>query len=331
MLQAKPCMRILTGALLVLAAGAVHGQSATTTTGPVYPVRPIRLLVPFPPGGLGDVVARLLAQKLGESFRQTIVVDNRGGAGGTIAAETAVRASPDGYTLILVTASYSANAALHKLGYDPVSDVTPVALVGEGGNIATVLPAGPVASIKELIAYDKANPGKLYYGSSGTGSSTHLATELLQQMAGTRMMHVPYKGTIAALNDLFGGQLHFIIGSLPAMIPQIKAGRLRGIGVTTQKRSAALPEVPTIAETLPGYEAVNWGAVWGPKGLPADVVGRWNSEINRILPLPEIKERLAANGMEPAGGKPERLREILRRDVAKWQSVVKIAGIKAAN
>lgn len=292
-----------------------------------YPSRPIRLLVPFPPGGLGDVVARMLAQKLGESFRQTIVVDNRGGAGGTIAAETAVKALPDGYTMILITASYTANAALHKLAYDPVNDITPVAFVGEGGNLATVLPSGLVASIRELVAYDKANPGKLYYGSSGTGSSTHLATELLQQMAGTRMTHVPYKGTIAALNDLFGGQIHFIIGSLPAMIPQVKANRLRGIGVTTAKRSATVPEIPTIAETVAGFEALNWGAVWGPKGLPADIVKRWNTEINHALQSPDFKERLAANGLEPTGGTPERLREVIRRDVAKWQAVVKTAGI----
>lgn len=321
---------MLAGPWLAFMLSAVPAQSAAANAQPVYPVRPIRLLVPFPPGGLGDVVARMVAQKLGESFKQTIVVDNRGGAGGTIAAETAVRAQPDGYTLILVTASYAANAAIRKLAYDPVHDVTPVAFVGEGGNIATVLPGGPVASLKELIAYDKAHPGKLYYGSSGNGSSTHLATELLQQMAGTRMTHVPYKGTIAAINDLFGGQLHFIIGSLPALIPQVKANRLRGIGVTTAKRSPALPEVPAIAEILPGYEAVNWGAVWGPKGLPADIVARWNREINRMLLLPEIKERLAANGMEPSGGTPERLREILKRDVAKWQNVVKVAGIKAA-
>lgn len=307
---------------VLLAAGSVHAQQN-------YPARPIRLLVPFPPGGLADVVARMLAQKLGENFRQTIVVDNRGGGGGVIASETAVKANPDGYTMILVTASYTANAALHKLPYDPVNDVAPVVFVGEGGNLATVHPAGPVASIKELIAYDKANPGKFYYGSSGTGSSTHLATELLQQMAGTRMTHVPYKGTIAALNDLFGGQIHFIIGSLPAMIPQVKANRLRGIGVTTAKRSAAVPEIPTVAETIAGYEAVNWAAVWGPKALPAAIVARWNSEINRVLQLSDIKERLAANGMEAAGGSPERLRDVLERDVAKWQKVVKVAGIKA--
>ncbi len=309
----------LLAALLFTASGA-HAQAD-------YPARPIRLLVPFPPGGLGDVVARLVAQKIGETLRQTIVVDNRGGSGGAIAAETAVRALPDGYTLIMVTASYTANVALHKPPYHPVDDITAVSLVGEGGNIATVLPSGPVTTLKELIAYDKANPGKLYYGSSGTGSSTHLATELLQQMAGTRMTHVPYKGTIPALNDVFGGQIHFIIGSLPALIPQIKANRLRGIGVTTAKRSSALPEVPAITEIIPGYEAVNWGALWGPKGLPAQVVTLWNREINRILLLPDVKERLAASGLEPAGGTPERLREIIQRDVAKWQGVVKAARI----
>ncbi len=295
---------------LLATGGAAHAQQD-------YPTRPIRVLVPFPPAGLADVVARIVTQKLSESFKQNLVIDNRGGAGGTIATETVVRANPDGYTMILVTGSYAANAAIYKLPYDPINDIAPVITVGEGGNLATVHLSAPVASIKELIAHDKANPGKLYYGTSGAGSSTHLATELLQQMAGTRMTHVPYKGTIAALNDLYGGQIHFIIGSLPALILQVRANRLRGIGVTTAKRSAAVPDIAAIAETLPGYEAVNWAAVWGPKALPREIVARWNSEINRILQLPDVKERLAANGMEPLGGTPEQLRDLLRRDVAK--------------
>lgn len=316
---------------LLLPVGPVAAQTVAANTAQTYPARPIRLLVPFPPGGLADVVARIIAQKLSDTFRQTIVVDNRGGGGGVIAPEIVVRAQADGYTMILVTASYAANAALHNLPYDAVNDVAPVAYIGDSGNLATMLPSAPVANIKELIAYDKANPGRLNYGSSGTGSSIHLATELLQQMAGTRMTHVPYKGTIAALNDLFGGQIQFVIGSLPAMIPLVKANRLRALGVTTARRSAALPDIPAIAETLPDYEVVNWGAVWGPKGLPADIVARWNTEINRILQIPEVKDRLAANGMEAMGGTPEQLRQILRRDVAKWRGVVKTGGIKASN
>ncbi len=309
---------------LLPAAGAVHAQQA-------YPNRPIRLLVPFPPGGLADVVARLMAQKLGESLKQTLVVDNRSGGGGAVGVETAIRANPDGYTMIMITASYTSNAAMYQQTFDPVNDVTPVILVGESGNVGVVHPSGPVASLKELIAFDKANSGKLLYGSSGNGSSPHLATELFNQMAGTRLTHVPYKGTPAALNDLLGGQIQFLIGSLPALIPQIKANRLRGLGVTTAKRSSVIPDVPAIAETLPGYEAANWGAVWGPKGLPAAIVARWNSEINRILQMPDVKERMAAAGMDPSGGTPERLRELVKRDVAKWQQVVKVGNIKAGN
>ena len=198
----------------------------------------------------------MLAQKLTEAFEQPVVVDNRPGGGGTIGTETAVRANPDGYTMILVSAAYAANAALYKLPYDPVNDVTPIALIGETGFVVTLHPSVPVKSIKELIAYDKANPGKLNYGSGGTGSSTHLATELFNQMAGTRMTHVPYKGAGLALNDLLGGQIQLIFGSLPVMIPQVKSNRLRGIAVTTAKRSNAVPDIPTVGETVPGYEAV---------------------------------------------------------------------------
>jgi tripartite-type tricarboxylate transporter receptor subunit TctC len=308
----------------LLATGCAYAQQP-------YPTRPIRLLVPFPPGGQADIVARMMAQKLGETFKHSLVVDNRGGGGGVIAAETAVRAIPDGYTMILVTASYAANAALYKPNYDPLNDVTPVVFVGEGGNVAAVHPTAPVASIKEVIAYDKANPGKLNYGSSGTGSSTHLATELFNQMAGIRLTHVPYKGTPAGLNDLFGGQIQFMIGSMPAMIPHVKSNRLRGIGVTTARRSNAIPDVPAIAEIVPGYEAVNWAAVLGPHGLPGNVVALWNSEVNRILQMQDVKERMAADGMETTGGTQERLRDVLKRDIAKWQRVVNVAAIKVGN
>ncbi len=306
---------------LLLAAGGVHAQQK-------YPTKPIRLIVPFPPGGPSDIVARMLAQKLAETFKQSVLVDNRPGGGGAIGIETAVRANPDGYTMIIVSGAYAANAALYKLPYDPVNDVAPIALIGEGGFVVVLHPSLPVTSIKELIAYDKANPGKLNYGSGGTGTGIHLATELFNQMAGTKMTHVPYKGTGPALNDLLGQQIQLIFGALSVMIPHVKSNRLRGIAVTTAKRSNAVPDIPTVAETLPGYEAVQWNAVLGPKALPKDIVVRWNREIDRILQLSDVKERMAADGMEPAGGSPERFREVLTREVAKWQKVVKIAGIK---
>jgi tripartite-type tricarboxylate transporter receptor subunit TctC len=320
-------MRVLQGLLTaivgsLLVVGSAHAQQQK------YPTKPIRLIVPFAPAGASDIVARILTQKLGEGFRVPVVVDNRPGGGGTIGTEIAVRANPDGYTMILVSGSYAANAALYKLPYDPVNDVAPIVLIGESGYLVTLNPSVPVKSIKELIAYDKANPGKLNYGSGGNGSSNHLATELFNQMTGTRMTHVPYKGSVLGLSDLIGGQIQLIVGSLPLMIPQVKANRLRGIAVTAARRSKAMPDIPAVGETVPGYEVAQWYAFLGPKALPRDIVARWNNDINRILQLSDVKERLAGDGMEPVGGAPERYREVLRSDVAKWQKVVRTAGIK---
>lgn len=293
-----------------------------------YPARPIRLIVPFAPGGPPDIVGRILAQKLVETFKQTVVVDNRPGGGGAIGAEIAMKANPDGYTLLIASAAYAANAAVYKQSYDPVNDVTPIALIGESGFVVTLQPSVPVTSINELIAYDKASPGKLNYGSGGTGTANHLAVELFNQMAGTRMTHVPYKGTGPALNDLLGGQIQLIVSGMLQMIPQIKSNRLRGIAVTTAKRSSAVPDIPTVGETVAGYEAVSWVAVVGPKALPKIVAVRLNAEINRILQLPDIKARMAGAGMEPAGGSPERFREVLKREVAKWKRVVNVGNIR---
>jgi tripartite-type tricarboxylate transporter receptor subunit TctC len=303
-------------------------QQQGTVVNPGYPDRPIRLIVPFAPGGAPDIVARLLAQKFFETFKQAVVVDNRPGGGGMIGNETGVRANPDGYTMIMASGAYATSAALYKLPYDPVNDVDTIAVIGEAAFIVTTHPSVPVTSVKELIAYDKANPGKLNYGSSGSGGSNHLVTELFNQMAGTKLTHVPYKGTGPALNDLLAGQIQLIIGSLPVLIPQVKSNRLRGLAVATVKRASAAPDIPTVAETVPGYEAVQWVGLLGPKALPKEIIARWNSEINRILQLPDVKEHMAGYGMETAGGSPEHFREVLKRDIAKWQKVVKLAGIK---
>lgn len=311
--------------------GAGSIIAAVPSAAQSYPTKPIRLIVSFAPGGQGDILARTLGPKVAETFKQSVLVDNRPGGGGTIAYETLVRANPEGYTMILAASGYATSAALYKLSYDPMNDVTPIALICESGFVVALQPSIPVTSIKELIAYDKANPGKLNYGSSGTGGATHLATELFNQMTGSRMTHVPYKGMILALNDLLGGQIQVIFGNLSNVIPQTKSNRVRAIAMTTAKRSSALPDIPTVAETVPGYEAELWYAVLGPKGLPRDIVARWNSEINRILQLSEMKERLAIDGLEPVGGSPQRFREVLKRDIAKWQKVVKIAGIKVGS
>jgi tripartite-type tricarboxylate transporter receptor subunit TctC len=306
---------------LLLAGSGAHAQNP-------YPTKPVRLIVPFPAGGQTDIITRTFALKLTEAFNQPVVVDNRPGAGGTIGAEIAVKASPDGYSLAMVSGSYSANAALYKLPYDPLKDVAPVIMIGEIPNLVTVHPSGPAKSIKELIAYAKANPGKLNYGSGGTGSGVHLATVLFNQMTGTQMTHVPYKGATASVSDLISGQIQLVFGGLPGMVPHVKAGRLRGLAVTSAKRSNTVPDTPTVAETVPGYEAVSWAAVLGPKGLSKDVIARWNGELNRTLQLHDVKERMAADGLEIVGGSPERFREILARDIERWQKVVKAGNIK---
>lgn len=306
---------------VLIMASDVHAQQK-------YPTKPIRVIVPFTAGGGIDVMARMLAQKLSESFSVPVVVDNRPGAGGTIGTETVVRASPDGYTMMVTSASYATNAALQKLSYDPSNDVSAIALLGETAFVVTLHPSIPVKNIRELIAYDKASPGRLNFGSSGTGGILHLAGELFNQMAGTRLMHVPHKGASAAVNDLLGGHVQIVFAGVPVVASHVKANRLRGLGVSTLKRSTALPDIPSVAETVPRYEVVQWFAVLGPKALPKDILARWNREINRIVQLPDVRERMAAQGVEPTGGAAEHLRDTLKRDIEQWQKVVNIAGIK---
>jgi len=305
---------LLIGALLN--AGAVFAQQ--------YPVRPVRLIIPFAPGGGTDIVARVIAQQMTEALGQSVVVDNRPGAGGSIGEEMIVRAPPDGYTLGLVS-GYGTNAAIYKLTFDPVNDVQAVIAIGGAGFVVAVHPAVAIKSTAELIAYAKANPGKLNYGSSGTGAITHLATELFALMAGIQMTHIPFKGTGPALTALLGNQVSMMFGSMPSTVPHVKAGRLRGFAVTTPKRVSALPDMPPIADTLPGYEAVIVYGIMGPKGLPPEVIRRWNSEINKSLDTAQMKERLANDGMEPIGAAPGVFQGMIKRDVEKWRRVVKEA------
>jgi tripartite-type tricarboxylate transporter receptor subunit TctC len=317
-------------AMLSLAVVAVVGVDAAPAAAQAYPTKPIRWIAPFPAGGPVDAVARLLAPRLSDAFKQSVVVDNRPGGSGMIGIETGVRATPDGYTMLIVSSSYGASAALHQLPYHPVNDVTPISLLGVSPHLAVVHASVPVASVKELIAYDKANPGKLNYGSSGTGGSVHLATELFNQMAGTRMTHVPYKGQAPAMNDLLGGQIQFFMASPLILIPHVKANRLRALGVTGARRIAALPEVPAIGEIVTGFESAAWQAVVGPSALPKNIAARWNGELDRILKIAEVHARLSSDGMEIIGGPAERFLEVLKRDVAKWQRVVKTGDIKAS-
>ena len=322
-------MKMIKTAIVIAAIATVSAMPALAAEAQNrYPTKPVRLIVPFAPGGGTDIVARALSKNLTAAFGQSVVVDNRAGGGGTIGAETTVRAAPDGYTLAMVSGSYGANAALFKLSYDPINDITPISLIGETGFLVSLHPSVQAKTIPELITLAKAKPNSLNYASTGTGGITHLATELFDIMAGTKMTHVPYKGTGPAITDVLGGQVQLIFGALPAMVPQHKAGRLRGIAVTTGKRVATLPDVPTVGESLKGYEAVLWYAAWGPKNLPKEIVTRWNTEIAKAMTTPELKERMASEGLEPAGGPPTQLADMLNREIPKWIRVVKEANVK---
>jgi tripartite-type tricarboxylate transporter receptor subunit TctC len=311
-------------ALLLAAAGGASAQQK-------YPTKPIRLIVPFAPGGGTGILAHVIGPLVSESLGQPIVVDNRPGAGGSIGAEIAVRASPDGYTLIIVSGSYGANAALHKLPYDSVTDIQPIILIGTTGLVMALHPSVPSKSVNEFIAYAKANPGKLNFGSAGAGGLGNLAGEYFKLETKVDLTHVPYKGTGPVMNALIGGEIQLSFSSMVPTIPQLRAGRLRAIAITSARRSGALPDVPTIGETVAGYEVTHWYGIWGPKGLPGDIVARWNREVARVLETNEMKSRLEGEGLDPAGGPPEQFLDRIARDVEKWRRVVKEAKIKLAS
>ena len=317
----RTCGLITAFIALSLAAGGAHAQQD-------YPNKPIRLIVPFPAGGQTDVVARTIAQKLTESFGQQVVVDNRPGAAGSIGVDIALKSPADGYTMVQVSTSYAGNVALYKLSYDPVKDVVPVIMIGDIANMVTVNPSGPYKTVKELIAYARANPGKINFASGGTGSGNHLATEEFAQMAGISMTHVPYKGSTAGVNDLMGGRIQLIFSGITGMIPHHRAKRVLGIAVTSPKRNQAVPDLPAVAETLPGFDSSSWSAILAPKGTPRQVVERWNKELNRILQMPDVKARMDAMGLDIVGGTQAQLRDVLVRDIEKWKRVVKNANIK---
>src|SRR5450759_4635909 len=297
---------------LSLPVTGVHAQSK-------YPNKPIRLLTPFAAGGGSDTLARLIAPHVYENFGQPVIVDNRPGGGGTLGAGITVRSDPDGYTLIVVSGSYGSNGALYNLPYDSVTGITPIILIGTTCLVVTMHPSVPIKTIKELIAYARANPGKLNFGSAGTGGLGHLAGELFKMETGVVFTHVPYKGTGPVMNALLSAEVDSSFSSLVPAMPHVKAGRLRAIGLTTPKRSRALPDVPTIGETVPGFEVVHWYGLWGPKGLPKDIVTRWNLEVAKVLKTDAVNKWLEQEGLEPAGGPPEEFRDRIRSDVEKWK------------
>jgi tripartite-type tricarboxylate transporter receptor subunit TctC len=296
-----------------------------------YPTKSVRLIVPFPPGGPNDILGRVLAQKLAEQLRYQVVVDNRGGAGGIIGAELGARAAPDGYTLLFGgTASLSINPGLHKqLAYDPIKDFTAVSLVGTAPSMLIAHPGVPIRTVRDLIQLAREKPGQLNFASAGIGTPPHLAGELFKSMAGVDIVHVPYKGGGPALTDLLAGQVGLYFSGISSALPFVKEGKLRGIAVTSAKRTAVVPDMPTIAESgLPGYEVGNWYAIVAPAATPAAVIARVNAEVNKALIVPEVRKRFIELAADPVGSTPAELAAYIRSEIAKWARVIKMAGIK---
>jgi tripartite-type tricarboxylate transporter receptor subunit TctC len=291
-----------------------------------YPIKPIRFVVPYAPGGNTDILARLLGQKLSEAWGQQVIIDNRPGAAGTVGAELVARAPADGYTLIMGSFGniIVANSLYKNLKYDPFRDFASIALVSLPPGILVENPAVPAQNVRELIAYAKSNPGRLNYGSPGSGAWNHLFFELFNASAGISIVHVPYKGIAPAVVDLLGGQVQLAISAFPTALPHIRSGKLRALAVTSAKRSGLMTDVPTVAESgLAGYEAAGWFGVLAPAGTPPAVVAKLNAEINRILELPEVKASLASDGAEPAGGTPAQMTESARAASAKWSKLIR--------
>jgi tripartite-type tricarboxylate transporter receptor subunit TctC len=321
--------RPLRGIALAL---ALFGATTVTAAENPYPVRPVRFIVPFAPGGSTDTLARTLAQRLSDALGQQVVVDNRSGGNGNIGTEIVARALPDGHTILL---GYIANLGIGpslyaKLPYDPVRDFAPVTQLAVAPNILVAHPSVPVKSVRELVAYTRANPQKVNYASAAVASLGHLAGELLNSSAGIHMQHVPYKGSGQAVIDLLAGQVQIMFSGMSSVMPHIKAGKLRPLAVTGAQRSPATPDVPTIAEAgYPGFEASAWYGVLAPAGTPKAIVARLNTEILRVLKIPEVKERLENVGFELVGGTPDAFAAYIRSEIEKWARVVKASGIKA--
>lgn len=296
-----------------------------------YPTKPIRIIVAYTPAGTTDILARLVGQKLSESWSQPVIVDNRAGAAGNIGTEVAAKATPDGYTLIMGTAgTHGINVSLYrKLNWHPVKDFAPVSLVAMVPNIMVVNNALPFRNVKDLIAYAKANPGKLSYGSPGNGSTAHLSMELFKSMTGTNLVHIPYKGSAGVLADVMGGQIAVTIDNMPVYLPHVKSGKIRALAVSPAKRSTAAPDIPTIAESgVPGYDSVAWFGLLAPAGTPKDIVSKLSVEIAHILKLPDVNKRISELGAEPVGSTPEEFAALIKSEIAKWAKVIKDANVE---
>jgi len=297
-----------------------------------WPTRPIRFIVPFAPGGGGDVVGRIIGQRMSEQFGKPLVIDNRAGGGGTLGCELAAKAAPDGYTLLLGNVGpIAVGPALYpKLAYDPVRDFAPVTMIASFPNLLVANPGLPFKTVPELVAYAKSRPGTLNFASAGAGTSTHLAGELFKSVAGIDVVHVPYKGGAAAMTDIIAGQVAYYFGTMPSSMPLAKAGKLRALAVTSLTRSPAAPEVPTIAESgYPKFETAAWYGLMFPAGTPREIIAKMNSAMLVVLALPDIRERLVHEGSEPMGSTPAQFGAYIKAEIAKWSAVVKAANLKA--
>jgi tripartite-type tricarboxylate transporter receptor subunit TctC len=311
-------------AAVVLALGALHTAQAAA-----FPVKPMRIIVPFPPGAFNDQLARLLAQKMGETWKQPVMVDNRPGAGTVLGTDLAAKAPADGHTLLVVSFAFAVNPSLMtQLPYDTRRQFTPVALAAGAPNVLVVHPSLPVRSVPQLLDYARRHPGELDYATAGHGTSNHLCAELFKSLAKVNLTHVPYKGSAPAVSDLLGGQVKVMFDNAPNVMPHVKAGKLRALAVTTAARAQYLPGLPSIAETVPGYDVEVWFGVVAPARTPKAVVATLNAEINRILALPEVRQRFAQQGVRAIGGTPEQFGAYLDEQMTRWAKVVKEAGVR---
>jgi tripartite-type tricarboxylate transporter receptor subunit TctC len=309
--------------------GGLVTISGLTQAQPAYPSKPVKVIVPFAAGGTTTILARLLAERIGQSMGQPFVVDNRPGAGGNVGMDLVAKAEPDGYTILMGPIGLAINPALYaKMPFDPINHLAPIGLYAGVPNLLVVHPSVPASNVSELIAHAKANPGKLNYASNGNGTSSHLAAEMLKSAAGVEITHVPYKGGGPAMQDLIGGQVNMLFDQMPAVLPQVKGGRVRALGVSSEKRSAAAPEIPAIAESIKGFDMTVWFGFLAPKGTPKDVVTRLNAEMIRALKDPAFQAQLAGMGVTPMPSSPEEFSDFLRKETTRWAKVVKDSGAK---
>ena len=311
--------------ILIATAGVMSVSHAQT-----FPVKPLRIISPYPPGGGNDTLARTIAPKLGENLRQNVLVDNRPGANTIIGSEVLARSAPDGYTLILLPNVHAINPSLYpKLPYHPIKDFAPISLVGTSPMVLASHPSVPAKDVRGLIALARTRAGQLAYGTSGSGSVGHMAGALFELLAGVKLQHIPYKGTAIMVTDVISGQISLTFGSALGVLPHVRSGRMRALAVTGENRSPAVPELPTIAEAgLPGYEVVFWFGVMAPAGTPQPIVAKLNTEINEILKMPDVRERMNATGDTPLGSTPKEFAEVIKNDIARWGKIVKESGAK---